>query len=214
MNEMHPDGDLLVTLALDDLGESERTTVVSHLGHCRQCRSEYDELSSTIERTLVAAPSVQPSPGFDRRVIEAMGLAQPPARRRALPGWRSFAAGIAAGLAIGMGGTYAVTEVLDDPEGGVVAESAYLTTDDGEHVGTVSRAGDEPDSPLVVAITDGPPGKRYTCRLRLENGQQRVVGAWTLDSPSGSWVVPYPSVGIASVEMVTDEGKVWSTARL
>ena len=220
MSDLHPDGDRLVTLALDDLGESDRTTVLTHLADCRRCRGEYDELSSTIERTLAAAPSVQPSPGFDRRVLEAMGLDQPAARRRSLPGWRSFAAGIAAGLAVGMGGTYAVTEMLDGSEGnagsgadGLVA-SAYLTTDDGEHVGTVTRAGDEPDSPLVVSITDGPPGKRYTCVLRLDNGRQRVAGAWTLDSASGSWLVPYPSAGIASVELVTDEGNVWSTADL
>jgi hypothetical protein len=214
MSDMHPDGDQLVVLALDDLGESDRTTVLTHLADCRRCRGEYDELSSTIERTLAAAPSVQPSPGFDRRVLEAMGLEQPTARRRSVPGWRSFATGIAAGLAIGMGGTYAVTEVLDDSGSAVVTESAYLTTDDGEHVGTVARAGDDPDSPLVVSITDGPPGKRYTCLLRLDDGRQRVAGAWTLDSPSASWVVPYPSAGIASVEMVTDEGNVWATADL
>jgi hypothetical protein len=218
MSDMHPDGDRLVTLALDDLGESDRTTVLTHLADCRRCRGEYDELSSTIERTLAAAPSVQPSPGFDRRVLEAMGFDQPAARLPSLPGWRAFAAGIAAGLAVGMGGTYAVTEVLDGSDGnggdGLVAQSAYLTTDDGEHVGTVTRAGDEPDSPLVVSITDGPPGKRYTCVLRLDNGRERVAGAWTLDSASGSWVVPYPSAGIASVELVTDEGNVWSTADL
>lgn len=101
MSETHP-GDDLVALALDDLHPRARAVTVEHLLACPRCREEYDALAATVEGTLLAAPAVGPPPGFEKRVLAALGVEPPseaaperPATRRPgqrparLPGRRS-----------------------------------------------------------------------------------------------------------------------------
>ena len=97
MSETHP-GDDLVALALDDLHPRARAVTVEHLLACPRCREEYDALAATVEGTLLAAPAVGPPPGFEKRVLAALGVEPPseaaperPAARRLgrLPGRRS-----------------------------------------------------------------------------------------------------------------------------
>ena len=66
---------------------------------------------------------------------------------------------------------------------------------------------------LVVDISAGEAGRSYLCRLALADGGTFDAGRWTLspDRPN-SWVIPDP--GAAGVELVTDAGKVWSSATL
>lgn len=92
---------------------------------------------------------------------------------------------------------------------------ALLVTGSGAKVGTVepSRAGDE--HVVVMQITDGRSGTHYTCRLRLKDGSTRSAGQWWMP-PSGraTWIA-YGSAGtIDRVELVTDDGHVWSSAAL
>src|SRR3954454_3486293 len=77
MSETHP-GDDLIALALDDLHPRERTAAVEHLLACPTCREEYDAVAATVENTLVAAPAVGPPPGFEKRVLAALGVSAPP----------------------------------------------------------------------------------------------------------------------------------------
>src|SRR4051794_33481652 len=76
MSETHP-GDDLIALALDDLHPRERTAAVEHLLACPKCREEYDAVAATVENTLVAAPAVGPPPGFEKRVLAALGVGAP-----------------------------------------------------------------------------------------------------------------------------------------
>src|SRR3954454_11200352 len=77
MSETHP-GDDLIALALDDLHPRARTAAVEHLLACPRCREEYDAVAATVESTLVAAPAVGPPPGFEKRVLAALGVGAPP----------------------------------------------------------------------------------------------------------------------------------------
>src|SRR3954447_2430365 len=77
MSETHS-GDDLIALALDDLHPRERTAAVEHLLACPTCREEYDAVAVTVENTLVAAPAVGPPPGFEKRVLAALGVGAPP----------------------------------------------------------------------------------------------------------------------------------------
>jgi hypothetical protein len=68
---------------------------------------------------------------------------------------------------------------------------------------------------LVVAVSKAPVGVRYTCRVRLAEGQTKDLGRWEASSPEGgTWVVPAPQGDINGIELVTDSGEVWSSARL
>ena len=71
------------------------------------------------------------------------------------------------------------------------------------------------DRVLVLAVSKAPVGVRYTCRVQLAEGQTKNRGRWQASSPEGgTWVVPAPQGDINGIELVTDSGQVWSSARL
>jgi hypothetical protein len=216
----HADDDVLLALALDDVADSERESVLEHLAGCASCRHEYDMLSATVEHTLAAAPRIEPSPGFDRRALDAMGFGHGTATAGGegvhRPRWRLVAAGVAAGLVVGLGGTALVSAVRDEPAPTAPNEAgAPLTTDAGERVGTVTAARLKDKEVLVVSVHTGKPGMEYECRLRLADGREVSVGAWTLgDRYGGTWVVRTRDRDVVQVSLVTDDGHVWSTADL
>jgi hypothetical protein len=218
VTDSHPDHDRLLALALDDLADPDRQWIMEHLATCHRCRNEYDDLSATIERTLPAAPIADPSPGFDRRVLEAMGLGEetPDRNRSRRTSWRRLAGGVAAGLLVGLGGGYLLGQSEDSTSQTQLAEgSTSLVPADGEQVGTVGRGRLDGDAVLVVEITNGPVGVHYRCRMVLKSGNTVEGDDWTLESPDGgTWVMQAPAEGLVAVELVTDSGDVWSTARL
>lgn len=221
MNDLHPDDDLLLALALDDVDDSERETTLKHLSTCHRCRNEYDALSATVEQTLAAAPSVEPGPGFDARVLTAMGFDEAaPAQGRTRRTWRRWqlvAASVAVGLGLGAGGAVALQRINDSSRETLAQNSSYLETAAGERVGTVTPSFVEGEPVLVVTVTSGRVGMKYLCLLRLENGQQVASAEWVLEYERGAtWVVKVPRTPVTEVELVANggAGPVWSTARL
>ena len=149
MTDRHPADDQLVALALDEISEPERDQLTGHLSACAVCRGEYDAVASAVEQLLAATPWVQPRPGFDRRALEAMGLADAPVPlrsaldRRSSPRrrWAVALGALAAGVLIGVGGTVAINPVDDAPGGDT---PAGVATGDG--------------APLVTAADNTPIG--------------------------------------------------------
>ena len=227
MTDVHPDDGQLLALALDDPGGGSRDSTLQHLTSCHRCRGEYDALSATVEQTLAAAPSVEPSPGFDARVLGAMGfdpsgpVEVPERSRHARSGrhrWQLVAASVAAGLAVGVGGSYAVSQLDDPPQQSTLAEDrSLLETPDGDRVGSVTRTLMDGEPVYVVTVTTGPVGMNYLCLLRLEDGKQIEVADWVLHSERGeTWVIDVPAQDVSELVMVANggAGPVWSTARL
>jgi hypothetical protein len=237
MTEQHVHDDALVALALDDVDEQQRSQTLRHLDSCPRCRAEYDDFAATIESTLAAVPAVEPEPGFDTRVLTAMGMAGAdagPATRGAsvhdldrLRGgragrrrWTLVAAAAAAGLAVGIGGSYGYLHAGSEAgsNGSVLAAgSAFLATPSGEHVGTVTRSYIKGAPVLLVTVDHGKPGMSYLCLLRLADGEQIPTEDWTLGHELPvTWVVPAPERPVSEVVMVANggAGPVWSTARL
>ncbi|MGZ5409995.1 MAG: hypothetical protein ACXWDJ_08375 [Aeromicrobium sp.] len=90
-----------------------------------------------------------------------------------------------------------------------------LVTAKGSTVGTVepSQAGGQ--QVVVLQVIDGRPGTRYICRVRLDDGTARDAGEWVVpESGHATWIVPGSSTSMERVEVVTDDGRVWSSARL
>ncbi|MFD1505517.1 hypothetical protein FE374_02645 [Georgenia yuyongxinii] len=77
MTEPHPDADVLLDLALGDLPEPDRGRLMRHVRTCERCGPEYADMAAGLDHVLVAAPRAEPSPGFDRAVLAAMGMAAP-----------------------------------------------------------------------------------------------------------------------------------------
>lgn len=223
MADQHLAQDQLVDLALGDVAAQE--PLLRHLSACPRCRGEYDEISSAVDHTLTAAPRIEPTPGFDRTVLEAMGMSDGVSGGRAAGStwhrpWVLVAAAAVVGVLAGIGATVAVTQPGDDQPGDadqptMLADGNALVTADGERVGSVARSFADGQPVIVVGVTDGPVGVHYECRLQFADGRERTVGDWVLESKQGAtWIVPAPLSGVEAVELVTDSGTVWSSARI
>ncbi|MFE7172675.1 hypothetical protein [Streptomyces sp. NPDC057616] len=212
--ERHPDEDELTALALGTL-PGEPAELLRHLTTCDTCRTAYDDLSAAVDAVLPAAPAVAAPPGFDSRVLDRLEL-----RRPSLSRWRRrtpllVAAAAAAGLCLGTVGT---TLLHHDSAPVQVAPSehgAALVTGSGAHVGTVEPSSAGSERVVVMQITSGGPGTHYTCRLLLKDGSTRDAGQWWMPSSGrATWIAYGSAASIHRVDLVTDDGHVWSSAVL
>lgn len=210
----HLADDTLVALALDDLDDGARTAALDHLRACGSCRAGYDEVRLGVEAALPAAPSLEPSPGFDERVLAAMGMSPTAALAPALERRRSWrllpaAAALAVGLALGAGITWWALGP-DDEVATTIGTS--LTDARGAVVGSVSDGIASGEPVLVVSISEAPEDGSYTCVVTLTDGSTVDVGTW---DGEGTWVVTEVDPDQAArIEMVRDDGTVWSSADL
>src|SRR5687768_4085736 len=62
-------GDDVVGLVLGGLDADRRAVLATHLLRCAPCRSDYDEMATTVADLLPAVPGVQPPLGFDEHVL-------------------------------------------------------------------------------------------------------------------------------------------------
>ncbi|MFI6654506.1 hypothetical protein ACIBL8_03175 [Streptomyces sp. NPDC050523] len=212
--ERHPDEDELTALALGTL-PGEPAELLRHLTTCDTCRTAYDDLSAAVDAVLPAAPAVVAPPGFDSRVLDRLELRRPsPARRRHRTPLL-VAAAAAAGLTLG---TVATTLLHHESAPIQVAPSehgAALVTGSGARVGTVEPSSAGNERVVVMQITSGSPGTHYTCRLRLKDGSTRDAGQWWMPSSGrATWIAYGSAASIHRVDLVTDNGHVWSSAVL
>jgi hypothetical protein len=234
----HPAEDDLVELALGSRPADE-SSIAAHLGDCPSCRAAYDEIVRALDAVLPASPAVGPPAGFEDRVLAAIrapageapaGQAPPsqapasqapasqapasqapdaPVAPRPRRGRLLVAAAAVAGLAVGA--VIGATTRDPAPES---TRAAALVTAGGDTVGDVLTGSYEGAEVLVLRVEDGPPGKHYACRLRLEDGSTRAAGEWDVPaSGEAVWVTQAPE-GTTRVELVTDAGEVWSSARI
>lgn len=213
----HPLDDELVELALDDVGAQRTEELTRHLAGCTSCRAAYDGIARAVDQVLAAAPVIAPPAGFESRVLAGIH----PHPRRA-PGLLAAAAACVlllvagvAGFALGHRSPAAgpgTAALGPSPLGQSLGRA--LVTGSGESVGSVLRSTYDRHDVLVVQVLHGRPGTRYECRLRYPDGRSQEVGYWTVPSTgAGLWIVPVTS-GAAGVELVTEDGRTWSTATL
>jgi Putative zinc-finger len=79
VRELAPD------LALGIADGEERAAALAHLSRCGECRRLLEQLSQVADELLIVAPVEEPPPGFESRVMGALGLRPEPRRR--LAGW-------------------------------------------------------------------------------------------------------------------------------
>jgi len=210
VDERHLTEDELIAIALGDLG-SNRASALRHLNNCQSCRAGYDDLARTIDALLPAAPALAPPAGLDVRVIDRLEL-RAPQRRRSYRTQLLVAAAAIIGLSLGGIGARAL---LDQDTTIASDHGAALVTDGGSTVGTVEPSQTGGREVVVLQVTNGRPGTRYTCRLHLEDGTVKDAGEWVMpDSGRATWIADGSRRTIDRIDLVTDDGRVWSTAKL
>jgi predicted anti-sigma-YlaC factor YlaD len=64
--------DLAPEVALGVAGGEDRAIVLAHTAGCSECRAFVAELSSTVDAVLLLAPTRQPPPNFETRVLQRL----------------------------------------------------------------------------------------------------------------------------------------------
>lgn len=218
----HPDTDDLISLALGHLDGGRAEELAAHLAHCAPCRRAYDGYAESIALLLPASPRTSPPPGFTAQVLDRLdharrGGSRPRMRVRARSWARPLqvAAALVIGLALGAGAVLGWP--AEDPAPVPRATSAWhaeLLTAEDQNVGTVARSYTADGPVLVLEVTDGTAGTDLICRLVHADGTVEVVARWQLsDQRPNSWVIDTEQQDPAQVQLLTDDGQVWATAR-
>jgi anti-sigma-K factor RskA len=99
--------DVAAELALGVLTGRERARALAHLDWCEACRENVRQFAVTGEELVGLLPAIEPPAGFETRVMERLGLANPapaPAPVRPLSPARRFGRKLTSGLAGGWTG--------------------------------------------------------------------------------------------------------------
>jgi len=223
-------------VALGLLTGEERAAALAHLERCEGCRAEVASLAMTADEVLLAAPEVEPPPGFGDRVLarlaaeRAAGDGLPTAsgapataaaarrpRSRSVRRWRAAAALVAAAAVLAVAGLVAVRRSGTAEDAVAVAQ---MRTGTGAVVGdvTAERAGttlvtlDVPGWDTMVEQWGDAPAGTYWLVVEQDDGT-RTMGALAADVDDWSMRVDASVDDIATVSMLDSAGRVWCTGR-
>jgi hypothetical protein len=202
-------------LALGVLCGRERAEALEHLDGCSSCRQLVTSLSGVTDELLRSfAPSVEPSAGFEARVLEALTPTRRVEPHRA-PRHRVLASlAVAACLALLVGVAVAV-----GPSAKPAFAAAKMRAASGEVVGWIFVGGDEPSGVYMTlpGWADqieryGRAGDTYSLRITERTGADRVLPV-SLDTDA-AWKVSLdvdPST-VTTAALIDGSGHVWCQA--
>src|SRR4051812_40612803 len=133
-------------IALDEVTGTERAAALAHLAGCESCRALVSELAGVADALLLLAPSVEPPPGFESRVLGRLAPAVVVRRRP----WAWVAAAAAVAALVGGGVGYRIAQVTPAR---VLPAAGVLHGGDGAAKGSVVLASD-PDR--MTCVFDDP----------------------------------------------------------
>lgn len=226
-------------LALGVLTGRERAIALVHLDACDGCREDVRQLMATGEQLLELLPPVEPTAGFETRVLNRLGLHGPsreaaqllqpgkprpaagrgtgPMRRkpgRQKPGWtRRTLAAAAVGvgvIAAGLGGWRIGVSQSAATE--VPLSAASLLTAARQSIGEVYLYGGA--HPWVyMSVSQVPSNGSVTCQLVAADGQVTNLGSFQLADGYGSWASPDPGsvADVQGARLVAANGTVLAT---
>ena len=208
--------DLGAELALGVLPGRERARVLSHLDRCPDCREYVEQLTLVSDGLLELLPGSEPPVGFEKRVMNRLGLS---GRRQ--PRWARFrvmvaAAAAALTIAGGFGG-WGISSALEGTSAPATVASSLLetglSTPGGHQVGRIFAYHGSPG--WVYMSVHAPMGSgKVTCRLVRADGSTRSVGTFELRNGHGYWGGPAdvnPKT-LSGARLVNADGSVLATA--
>lgn len=203
-------------LALDIAEGKERGKALEHLAGCPHCSRTVQELAGVADALLLLTPAHDPSPGFEVRVLDRVGSATAPRRRR-VPQWLipAGAASLAAATAILAMGVFAFRgdrqlasyyrSVLAQAHGQYF-QAVALRGSTGRHAGELFVY---QGAPSWIFVTVSRPYQMATYRCQLTTREGRTVplaGVWSQATWGGA--IPVPAREISQVRLISTSGSL------
>jgi hypothetical protein len=193
--------DALVEVSLGIASGEGRALVLGHVADCPSCQRLLAELTSASDDLLRLAPVREPPPGFELRVLAAIGAGRRSRRRWAGRLVPALAAALAAAALATAGVLYVTRDerrlgqqlsaVLARAQGSYIA-ATELRDASGGKVGVVFHYGGNPS--WVFATLDRPlPAGRYRATMTTRAGATPELGtlALTANARSLGSIVPF-----------------------
>jgi hypothetical protein len=180
--------ELAPEIAVNIVGGPERAEALDHMSECGPCRAYVAELAEAADALTLLAAEAEPPPGFERRVLAAIGSG----RRRS---WRRLAlvaASVAAATAIVSVVGVRLVEGGDDsrpvvaPAASKSVETVTMRSDAGIEVGSVHVSDGHP-SVVVVTVDYGIGDGAYNVAISSPQHADEVVGTIRVEGGRGSW---------------------------
>jgi hypothetical protein len=188
---------LAAELALGIASGDERAAALRHLTTCAACRDEVRTLTETADQLLLAAREVEPSAGFDQRVVASFGP-QPARHWSRGARWTAVAAATLVALSIGALIGWLVSR--PDPAEQQMAEAVEQM--DGRSIRVATLGPAEEDSRVVVydgdpswllvTVAGGVEDGEYEIVCEYEGGWSRSPGSVAVRDGRGAWAATIP----------------------
>lgn len=184
---------LAAELALGGVAGAERAAALAHLTRCDACRTLVDELARAADGLLLLAPAVEPPPGFESRVLAAIGTAsQPVPLRSGRPRLWLAAAAVVVAAALSGAGVAELRHRGGEPPATVASapigvRTALVRDDAGRWTCRAVVYGDDPTW-LVVSLDrkDGLNAAFSVEAVRAGSADAVPVGTFTTTDGHGS----------------------------
>lgn len=209
--------DLAPELALGVLGGAERAETLAHIDDCAPCRSLVGELTDASELLPLLAREAEPPPGFETRVLAAVG-GRPRGRRLR---WVAVVAATAAAAAIVSIVTVRVVDRGRDDDrvaaGSAVSEvvSAPMVGAGGANVGWAFVSDGRPAA-IGLSVDYLLPTGTYSIEAVRADGRKVKPGTMSVTDGRGVWsgTVKVPEDGLVVIYLVDAGGQVVCQAYL
>jgi Putative zinc-finger len=228
--------ELAPELALGIAAGEERDAALRHLSGCPACRQLVSELSSVSDELLLLAPEREPPPGFQSRVLEAIGEPERPRRRWALPRvwrgapsrgglslgrrWAVVAAAAVLVAALGGGSVFLATApdrqladnyraVLSEGQGSAFAAAPLQGP--GGRAGTVFGYQGQPPWMVVTTRPSTPQSGPLRVQALTRDGRYLALGTAVLGGANRAWGGEIP-VDLSQVQALRFLGPDGGTA--
>ena len=221
--QCHRYADGLAELALGIATGRDRAETLAHVGSCPACQAEMEQLALAADAMLEVIPGVEPPLGFEVRLAERLRAGRAPRQAAPVRWWSrrpspalacllavlALVIGAGAGWLVRGGHTPATGRASFGTGAGGSVSSRPLASG-GHELGYVTvYSGAAPGSGwLFMSLDVGSWSGAASCRIRLADGRDVVLGTFWLDHGYGAWGVSLaPGTGrIRSAEVVDAKG--------